>query len=53
MGNVHYVKHGDTSWERLKDMNEANPVETAEYAVAKGIGNELALNWWAQYTLKK
>jgi hypothetical protein len=46
-------KNGDTSWEQLKDMKEANPIETAEYAVAKGISNAPAFNWWALHTLKK
>jgi hypothetical protein len=46
-------KNGDTSWESLKDMKEANPIESAKYAVAHGISTEPAFNWWAQYTLKK
>jgi hypothetical protein len=46
-------KNGDTSWEKLKDLKEANPIETVEYAVSKGISEEPAFNWWAPYTLKK
>jgi hypothetical protein len=46
-------KNGDTSWEKLKDMKEPNPIEAAEYAVAKGISAEPAFNWWARHTLKK
>jgi hypothetical protein len=46
-------KNGDTSWESLMDMKEANPIESAEYAVAHGISTKPAFNWWAQYTLKK
>jgi hypothetical protein len=46
-------KNGDTSWEKLKDMKEANPIESAEYAVSKSISNEPAFNWWAAHTLKK
>jgi hypothetical protein len=46
-------KNGDTSWERLNNMKEANPIESAEYAVAHGISTKPAFNWWAQYTLKK
>jgi hypothetical protein len=34
-------------------MKEANPIESAKYAVAHGISTEPAFNWWAQYTLKK
>jgi hypothetical protein len=37
-------KTGDTSWEGLKDIKEANPIETAEYAVAKWISTEPAFN---------
>jgi hypothetical protein len=46
-------KNGDTSWESLKDMKEANLIKTAEYAIAKGIGTKHAFNWWVQHTLKK
>jgi hypothetical protein len=46
-------KNGDTSRELLKDIKEANPIETAEYAVAKGISEEPAFNWWVQHTIKK
>jgi hypothetical protein len=46
-------KNGDTSWEKLKDMKEANSIEAAEYAVTKGISEEPAFNWWAKHTLKK
>jgi hypothetical protein len=37
-------KNGDTSWESLKDMKEANPMESAEYAVAHGISTKPAFN---------
>jgi hypothetical protein len=46
-------KSGDTSWEQLKDVKEANPIEAAEYAVAKNIHNEPAFHWWAKHTLRK
>ena len=36
-------KDGTTSWERLADVKESNPVEMAEYAVAQGIDHEHAL----------
>jgi hypothetical protein len=32
-------KYGTTSWERLADLKECNPVEVAEYADAKGLLN--------------
>ena len=34
-------------------MKEAHPVETAEYARARGISNEPAFIWWVPYTLRK
>ena len=30
-----------------------DPVETAEYARARGISNEPAFAWWVPYTLRK
>jgi hypothetical protein len=42
-----------TSWEDLKDMKEANPVETAEYAATHSLAKEPAFSWWVPYTLKK
>ncbi|KAI2500399.1 Reverse transcriptase (RNA-dependent DNA polymerase) [Fragilaria crotonensis] len=46
-------KDGSTSWERLADLKESNPVELADYAVAQGIDNEPAFAWWVPYTLKR
>jgi hypothetical protein len=46
-------KDGSTSWERLADVKESNPIETAEYSFAQGINNEPAFAWWVDYTLKK
>ena len=40
-------------WINLADMKEAHPVETAEYARARGISNEPAFTWWVPYTLRK
>ena len=34
-------------------MKEVHPVETAEYARARGISNEPAFTWWVPYTLRK
>ena len=42
-----------TTWVSLKDMKEAYPVQSAEYAVQARISEEPAFAWWAQYTLKK
>jgi hypothetical protein len=46
-------KDGTTSWERLADLKESNPIEAAEYAFARGIDNETAFAWWVNFTLKK
>ena len=46
-------KDGTTSWERLADIKESNPIEVAEYAVAQGIDHEPAFAWWVPHTLKK
>ncbi len=46
-------KDETTSWVKLSDLKESNPVEVAEYAVAQGISQEPAFAWWAPFTLKK
>jgi hypothetical protein len=46
-------KDGSTSWDTLADLKESHPIETAEYAVTKGIDLEPAFNWWVPHVLKK
>ncbi len=46
-------KDGSTSWENLADLKEPHPIETAEYAVTKGIDHKPAFNWWVPHVLKK
>ncbi len=46
-------KDGSTSWENLADLKESHLIETAEYAVTKGIDLEPAFNWWVPHVLKK
>jgi len=46
-------RDGTTQWIPLKDLKESNPVDVAEYAVARGIADEPAFRWWVPYTLKK
>eukprot|EP00980_Cylindrotheca_fusiformis_P024074 scaffold11509_cov88-Cylindrotheca_fusiformis.AAC.1 len=41
------------TWIPLKDMKESHPVETAEFARARGIDKEPAFAWWVPYTLRK
>jgi hypothetical protein len=42
-----------TSWERLADLKESNPVKVSEYAVAAGMINEPAFAWWCPHLIKK
>ena len=46
-------KDQSESWMRLADMKESYPIETAEFAISRGIDNEPALAWWVQHTLQK
>ena len=46
-------KDSTSSWELLKRLKESNPVEVAQYAVAKGIDKEPAFSWWVPHTIKK
>ena len=46
-------KDGSESWQKLKDMKESHPIDTAEYAKARGIADEPAFAWWVPYTLRK
>ena len=46
-------KDGTTSWERLTDLKESNPIEVAEFATAHGLQDEPAFIWWVPYTLKQ
>jgi Reverse transcriptase (RNA-dependent DNA polymerase) len=45
-------KGGGTDWIPLKDMKEAYPVETAEYAVANKIAEQPAFAWWVRHALR-
>jgi hypothetical protein len=46
-------KDGSLSWEKLSDLKESHPLETAEYAVTMGIDHEPAFNWWVPHVLTK
>ena len=46
-------KDGTSTWERLSDVKESNPVQVAEYSVAANIHQEPAFDWWVPFTLKK
>ena len=46
-------KDGTQSWVLLKDVKASNPIQLAEYSVAKGIDDEPAFVWWTKFTLRK
>jgi hypothetical protein len=46
-------KDGSTSWEPLKDMKEAFPIQVAEFAVSQGIQDHIAFKWWLPHVLKR
>jgi hypothetical protein len=46
-------KYGTTSWERLVDIKESNPVKVSEYAAAKRLLDTTDFVWWAPHVLKK
>jgi hypothetical protein len=46
-------KDGTTSWDRLADLKESNPVEVTEYAATKSLLNTPDFIWWAAYVLQK
>ena len=46
-------KDGSESWTKLKDMKEAYPVQTAEYAVLSRIHDEPAFAWWVPHVISK
>ena len=45
-------KNGTEEWIPLKVMKESNPVEVAEFSVARGINEEPAFAWWVPFTLR-
>jgi hypothetical protein len=46
-------KDGTTSWERLADLKENNPVEVAEYDATNNLHDDPAFAWWVPHVLKK
>jgi hypothetical protein len=46
-------KDGSTTWNKLKDMKDAYPVKTSEYAIKNGLSELAAFRWWIPYVLKK
>jgi hypothetical protein len=46
-------KDGSTSWEPLKDLKEAFPVQVAEFAITHGLQDRLAFRWWVPTVLRR
>ena len=46
-------KDGSSSWVKLKDIKDSNPIEVAEYAVANRIQDEPAFAWWVKQVLRR
>ena len=41
------------SWERLSELKESHPLETAEYAEANLLLQEPAFSWWVPQALRQ
>ena len=46
-------KDGSSQWIALKILKESNPIETAEFAIARNIQDEPAFSWWVPYVMRK
>ena len=46
-------KDGTSTWERLANLKESNPIEIDEYDVAQDISHQPAFAWWVPFTIKK
>jgi hypothetical protein len=44
---------GNQEWISLEILKESNPVQVAEFAVARNIADEPAFAWWVHYVLRK
>ena len=46
-------KDGSSTWNQVKDVKEAYPVQLAEYIVKNRISEQPDFAWWINYFLKK
>ena len=46
-------KGGSSTWNQVKDVKEAYPVQLSEYAVQNRVSEQPAFAWWIKYVLKK
>ena len=44
---------GTRQWMPLKILKESNPVQVAEYVMARNLSEEAAFAWWVHYVLRK
>ena len=47
------LKDGSTSWDKLSDLKESHPVQTAKFPIVQGIYQKTAFDWWVKHMLKK
>ena len=46
-------KDGSNTWDKLSDLKELHPIETAEYDMSHGLEFEPTFNWWVPFLVKK
>ena len=47
------LKYCTSSWNKLKDLKDSNPVEIADYSVGNNISGDPDFAWWVGDFLKK
>jgi hypothetical protein len=47
------LNNGSTMWVPLSELKDAQLIETAEYARARGLEEEPAFSWWVPRTLRQ
>ena len=50
---IFFWKYHRTTWERLADLKECYPVDTAEYLVIQKVDHKPSFNWWVKRVLQK
>ena len=46
-------KNGEEQWIPLRELEDSNPVEVADYTVANRLQDEPAFKWWVPYIIRK
>jgi hypothetical protein len=47
------LEDGSTSWVKLSDLKESDPIKVAEYVTANKLDQEPAFVWWVPFVLRK